>query len=79
VVEGLSFAGVIGEPGESFVKWIDSHDKKTEWVKKTRQFRNAVHKNVSFDALERFYEAAVDEEKVACMGFAIGSVISMFT
>jgi len=79
VVEGLSFAGVIGEPGESFVEYIASHEKKLEWVKKTRQFRDAVRKNVSFDALETFYEAAVDEEKVACMGFAFGSVMAMFT
>lgn len=79
VVEGLSFAGVIGEPGESFFEWVDSHEKKSEWASKIRQFRDAVRKNVSFDALETFYEAAVDEEKVACAGFAIGSVLAMFS
>ncbi|MEM7296894.1 MAG: hypothetical protein AAF391_01355 [Bacteroidota bacterium] len=79
VVEGLSFAGVIGEPGESILEWIDSHQRKSEWVKRTKEVRDAVRKNVSFDALETFYEAAVDEEKVACMGFAMGSIISMFT
>lgn len=79
VVEGLSFAGVIGEPGESILEWIDSHEKKSEWVKRMKQTRDSVRKNVSFEALETFYEAAVDEEKVACVGFAIGSVISMFT
>ena len=79
VVEGLSFAGIIGEPGESFAEWIDSHDKKAEWVKQTKQFGAAIRKYVSWDALETFYEAAVDEEKVACAGFAIGSLMAMFT
>lgn len=79
VVEGLSFAGFIGEPGESFAEWIDSHDKKVEWVKQTKQFGAGIRKYVSWDALETFYEAAVDEEKVACAGFAIGSLMAMFT
>lgn len=81
VVEGLSFAGVIGEPGESFLSYLRDHDTKKdrEWVKKTRRIRDTLRKNVSLDAFETFYEAAVDEEKVACAGFAIGSVISMFT
>lgn len=79
VLEGLSFAGVIGEPGESLAEWIDSHDKKVEWVKRTKQFGAGVRKYVSWDALETFYETAVDEEKVACAGFTIGSLMAMFT
>jgi hypothetical protein len=80
VLEGLSFAGVIGEPGESLAEWIDAHDDgATEWVKETQKFKRFVRKYVSLDALETFYEAAVDEEKVACAGFAIGSILAMFT
>lgn len=79
ILEGLSFAGFIGEPGESFMESIDSHDNKAEWVKQTKQLRSNIRKYVSWDALETFYEAAVDEEKVACAGFAIGSLMAMFT
>ena len=61
-------------------EWIDAHDDgQTEWVKKARECKEFVRKYVSWDALETFYEAAVDEEKVACAGFAIGSLMAMFT
>jgi hypothetical protein len=79
VLEVLSFAGVIGEPGESIVDWFeDRRAKKTILNKNLRTIKTFVREHVSWAKLEDFYEVAVDEEKVACMGFAIGSIFAMF-
>jgi hypothetical protein len=64
-LEGLAFAGVIGNPGESLAEWIDQNDDgMTEWAKKTRHFRQAISINVSLGALERFYVAAVKKKRL---------------
>jgi hypothetical protein len=73
ILEGLSFAGFIGEPGESFMEWIDSHDNKAEWVKQTKQLSSNIRKYVSWDVLETFYEVAVDEEKWHVQDLRLGA------
>uniref|UniRef100_A0A7S1GMF9 Uncharacterized protein n=1 Tax=Cyclophora tenuis TaxID=216820 RepID=A0A7S1GMF9_CYCTE len=79
LLEGLSFAGVIGEPGESIVDWVDSNkDKTAEWMKQIKRFRLSARDHISFANVEDFYEAAVEEEKVASLGFAIGSLLAIF-
>lgn len=79
MLEGLSFLGVIGEPGESIVDWVDSNkDKTAAWMKQTKRFRLNARKHINFATLEDFYEAAVEEEQVASLGFAIGSLLALF-
>jgi hypothetical protein len=82
LLETLSFIGVIGEPGESIVEWIEDKKADKEWNKCTkarmRKVKSYFQSHFSFEKLEEFYQVAVDEEKVACMGFAIGSLFAIF-
>ena len=79
VVEGLSFAGVIGEPGESIVDWFETNEAKTNaWIAQIRQYRKQARKHINFENVENWYETAVEKEKVASLGFAVGSLVGMF-
>lgn len=79
VLEVMSFAGVIGEPGESIVDWIEDHRAdESSWNNRLKTAKCFVKEHVSLEKLDDFYAVAVDEEKVACMGFAIGSILAMF-
>jgi hypothetical protein len=81
LLEGLALGGVIGEPGESITEWIEDHKnaKATTsiFLKDVNRFRKAVRK-LNFQYLEDFYEAAIDEEKVASVAFVAGSIMAMF-
>lgn len=80
VLETLAMVGVIGEPGESILDWVDNNrDHLSEWERNVKRFRKGFRQRISLKGLEEFYEVAIDEEKVACTGFAIGSIMAMFT
>lgn len=71
VLETMAFCGIIGEPGESIMEWIEDHDDELKdrfdkrWGVKTKKFRQACRKYLSLDGMVELYEAAVDEEKVS--------------
>ena len=80
VLETLSFLGVIGEQGETILDWIDDQrDSSAEWVKRFARFHKGARKRMNMEFLESFYEAAVDEEKIAAFGFSLGTVIGLLT
>mmetsp|Transcript_6856 Transcript_6856/g.14387 ORF Transcript_6856/g.14387 Transcript_6856/m.14387 type:complete len:353 (-) Transcript_6856:43-1101(-) len=80
VLETMAFTGIIGEPGESIVEWVDDHDQEIRerfgkrWGNKAKRFRQGCRKYLSFDGIVELYEAAVDEEKVATFGLGLGMV-----
>uniref|UniRef100_A0A6U0KKB3 Uncharacterized protein n=1 Tax=Minutocellus polymorphus TaxID=265543 RepID=A0A6U0KKB3_9STRA len=80
VLETMAFCGIIGEPGESIVEYIDDHDDELKerfdqrWGVKAKKFRQTCRKYLSLDGIVELYEAAVDEEKVATFGMGLGMV-----
>lgn len=84
VLETMAFCGVIGEPGESIMEWIEDHDDELKerfdkkWGVKTKKFRQACRKCLSLEGMIELYEAAVDEEKVATFGMGLGMVAGSF-
>ena len=80
VLETMAFCGIIGEPGESIMEWIEDHDDELKerfdkkWGVKTKKFRQTCRKCLSLEGMIELYEAAVDEEKVATFGMGLGMV-----
>lgn len=80
VLETMAFCGIIGEPGESIMEWIEDHDDELKerfdkkWGVETKKFRQACRKYLSLEGIVELYEAAVDEEKVATFGMGLGMV-----
>jgi len=78
-LEVLAFTGIIGEPGESLLNWVDDHrDDISEWERRTQRFRRDVRRCLqSWDGIADLYSEAVGEEKVACLGFAGGVALGV--
>lgn len=78
LLETMAFTGIIGEPGESIVEWVEDHDDEIRkrfgerMGKKAKRFRQGCRKYLSFDGIVELYEAAVEEEKVATFGLGLG-------
>lgn len=80
VLETASFLGVIGEPGESLLDWVDDQvESKAAWTDKALRWHKSARQCMNLDVLESLYEACVDEEKIASFGFSVGTVFALLT
>ena len=80
VLETMSFLGIIGEPGESILDWVeDERNRHSGWTEKVAALHKRVRRKASLEWLEELYEAAVDEEKIASFGFSVGTVFALLT
>ena len=80
VLETLSFLGVIGEQGESILDWVDDQrDGGSQWAINLKRWHKKARGKMNFQLVEEFYKAAVDEEKIAAFGFALGTVVGLLT
>ena len=80
VLETASFLGVIGEPGESILDWVDDQYKNhAAWTVRVARLHKEARKTMNLEVLENLYEACVDEEKIASFGFSLGTVFALLT
>mmetsp|Transcript_7826 Transcript_7826/g.11977 ORF Transcript_7826/g.11977 Transcript_7826/m.11977 type:complete len:294 (+) Transcript_7826:214-1095(+) len=80
VIETMSFLGIVGEPGESILDWVeDEMDRHAGWTQSLAVFHKNFRQKLSFKWLEDMYKATVDEEKIASFGFSVGTVIALLT
>eukprot|EP00547_Thalassionema_nitzschioides_P003632 CAMPEP_0194212862 /NCGR_PEP_ID=MMETSP0156-20130528/13003_1 /TAXON_ID=33649 /ORGANISM="Thalassionema nitzschioides, Strain L26-B" /LENGTH=85 /DNA_ID=CAMNT_0038940755 /DNA_START=722 /DNA_END=979 /DNA_ORIENTATION=+ len=80
VIETMSFLGIIGEPGESILDWVeDEMEKHSGWTQSIASCHKGLRGKLSFEWLEDMYKATVDEEKIASFGFSVGTVFALVT
>eukprot|EP00977_Amphora_coffeiformis_P026895 scaffold31414_cov183-Amphora_coffeaeformis.AAC.14 len=80
VLETASFLGIIGEPGESLLDFVeDEYEKHAAWTTRLVHWHKTARGCMNLDVLEELYEACVDEEKIASFGFSVGTVFALLT
>lgn len=80
VMETASFLGIIGEPGESLLDWVDDQvESDAAWTLHLARWHKAARLHCNMHFLENMYEACVDEEKIASFGFSVGTVCALLT
>ena len=80
VLETASFLGIIGEPGESLLDWVDDEvERAAPWTGRLARWHKAARQQCNLQVLENLYEACVDEEKIASFGFSVGTVCALLT
>ena len=80
VLETASFLGIIGEPGDSLLDWVDDEcERNAPWVTRLARLHKDARSYMNLEVLENLYEACVDEEKIASFGFSVGTVLALLT
>lgn len=80
VLETASFLGIIGEPGESILDWVeDEYERHANWTVHFAKWHKQARRSMNLEVLENLYEACVDEEKIASFGFSVGTIFALLT
>lgn len=80
VLETASFLGIIGEPGESLLDFVeDEYERHAAWTTKMVRYHRTARRCMNLEVLEELYEACVDEEKIASFGFSVGTIFALCT